>query len=138
MDAEDVVVDHDGEREEVEHVREVGPDVRGAVLADAFRVEAVGLWWRSATASRCARAGDSSDLGDCARFVVAADELDAVRVAKLQARQEGYDLDAEEPAVDVVACKASTMSGTAGWERCAHLGTDSWCSVRSLLSGRFR
>ena len=56
VDTENVVVNDDREREEVEHVREVGPDVRGAVLADAFRVEAVGLWWRSATASRCARA----------------------------------------------------------------------------------
>ena len=103
MDAEDLVVNDHGECEEVEHVREVCPHVRGAVLADAFRVEAVGLWWRSATASRCARAGDSSDLGDCTRFVVAADELDAVRVAKLQARQEGYCLHAEEPAVDVIS-----------------------------------
>ena len=43
MDAEDVVVDHDGEREEVEHVREVCPHVRGAVLAHALGVEPVRL-----------------------------------------------------------------------------------------------
>ena len=43
MDAEDAVVDDDGECEEVEHVREVRPNMRGAVLADAFCVEAVCL-----------------------------------------------------------------------------------------------
>jgi hypothetical protein len=41
--AEDLVVDHSGECEEVEHVGEVGPDVRRAVLAHTLRVEAVRL-----------------------------------------------------------------------------------------------
>lgn len=41
--AEDLVVDHDRQREEVEHVREVRPHMRRAVLAHAFRVEPVCL-----------------------------------------------------------------------------------------------
>ena len=43
MDAEDLVVNDDGECEEVEHVREVCPHVRGAVLAHALGVEPVRL-----------------------------------------------------------------------------------------------
>ena len=43
VDAEDLVVNDHGECEEVEHVREVGPDVRAAVFSYAFGVEAVCL-----------------------------------------------------------------------------------------------
>lgn len=82
--AEDLVVDHHGEREEVEHVREVVPDVGVAVLARALGVEAVGL-------------------RDAAGFVVAADQVDAVGVSKLEADEEGDGFDGEEAAVDVVA-----------------------------------
>jgi hypothetical protein len=39
--AEYSIVDHDGQRKEVEHVREIGPDVVRAVLAHALGVEAV-------------------------------------------------------------------------------------------------
>jgi hypothetical protein len=41
--AEDLVVDHSREREEVEHVGEVRPDMRRPVLAHALGVEAVRL-----------------------------------------------------------------------------------------------
>ena len=41
--AEDLVGDDDGECQVVEHVGEVVPDLRGAVLARALGVEAVGL-----------------------------------------------------------------------------------------------
>lgn len=57
VDAKDLVVDDDAEGQVVKHVSEVVPDVCVAVLAAAFCVEAVGL-------------------GDAARFVVAADEVD--------------------------------------------------------------
>lgn len=84
MNAEDAVVDDDREGEKVEHVGEVLPHGRAAVLADALAVEPV-------------------RLGHGAALVVAADELDAVRVPQLEARQERDGLDAEEAAVDVVA-----------------------------------
>lgn len=45
--AEYLVVDHDGQREEVEHVGEVVPDVGVAVFAVAFGVEAIGLRYAS-------------------------------------------------------------------------------------------
>lgn len=64
--AEDLVVDDDGEGEEVEHVGEVVPDVGVAVLAGALGVEAVGL-------------------GHASRLVVAADQVHAVRVPELEA-----------------------------------------------------
>lgn len=84
--AEDLVVDDDRERQEVEHVGEVVPHVGVAVLARALGVEAV-------------------RLRHAARFVVATDEVDAVRVAELEAHQERDCLDAEEAAVDIVAWK---------------------------------
>lgn len=62
MYAEYVVIYDDGECEEVEHVREVVPDVGIAVFAATFGVEAV-------------------RLGDAARLMVAADECDTVRVS---------------------------------------------------------
>ena len=84
MDAEDAVVDDDREGEEVEHVGEVLPHGRAAVLAHALAVEPV-------------------RLGHGAALVIAADELDAVRVPQLEAREERDGLDAEQAAVDVVA-----------------------------------
>lgn len=85
MHAEDLVVDDDGERQVVEHVGEVVPHIRVAVLAATLGVEAVGL--RHTT-----------------RFVVAADEMHAVRVAQFEADEKGDRFDTEEAAVDVVAC----------------------------------
>ena len=82
---EDLVVDDDAKGEEVEEVGEVMPHICSAVLALAFSVEAVGL-------------------GHATRFVVAADQGYAARVAKLEADEEGDGLDTEESAVDIVAC----------------------------------
>ena len=62
MHAEDLVVDHHGQCQEVEEVREIVPDVSGAVLTRALRVEAVGL---------C----------DAAGLVVASDQVHALWVA---------------------------------------------------------
>jgi hypothetical protein len=44
-------------------------------------------------------------LGDAARLVVTADEVDAVGVTQLEADEEGDCFDAEEAAVDIVACR---------------------------------
>lgn len=82
--AEDLVADDDGEGEVVEHVGEVMPNGCGAILAAAFCVETIGL-------------------GDAARFVVAADEVDARWVAKFEAHEEGDCFDAEEATVYVIA-----------------------------------
>jgi hypothetical protein len=42
--------------------------------------------------------------------VVAADEVHALRVAEFEADEEGDGLDAEEAAVDVVACEVSSVA----------------------------
>ena len=42
--AKDAVVDHDRERQEVEHVREVGPYMRRTILPHAFRIKTIRLW----------------------------------------------------------------------------------------------
>jgi hypothetical protein len=65
MYAEDLVVYDDGEREVVEHVRKVVPDICVSVFARALGVETVGL-------------------GYAARFVVAAYEVHAVWVAEFE------------------------------------------------------
>lgn len=83
VDAENLVVDDNTEGEEVEHVGEVVPNAGVAVLARALGVEAVAL-------------------GDAAALVVAADQVDAVRVAQLEADKQRDGLDAEHAAVDVV------------------------------------
>lgn len=96
MNAKDLIVDHHGQREEVEHIREVMPDVRVAVFPRAFGVEAVGL-------------------GDAARFVVAADEVDAGWVAQFEADEEGDGFDGEEAAVDVVAWMCQWLYSWLWW-----------------------
>lgn len=82
--AEDLVVDHCREREEVEDLRTVAPDVDAPVLAEAFIVEAV-------------------DLRHAARLVVAADERDPLRVADLECEQKQERLDRVEAAIDKVS-----------------------------------
>ena len=82
--AEDLVVDHHRQRQEGEHVGEVVPHVGVAVLARALRVEPV-------------------RLRHAARLVVAADQVHPVRIPQLEAHEEGYRLDAEHAAIDVVA-----------------------------------
>ena len=83
VDAENLIVDHDGEGEEIEHVRKVVPDVRVAVLARAFGVEPVRL---------CYATG----------FVVATDQMYAGGVAQLEADEEGDGFHTEETTVDIV------------------------------------
>lgn len=87
MDAEYIVVDDDGECEEVEHVGEVVPDVCVAVFARALGVEAVGL-------------------RDAPRLVVAADQVHAGWVAEFEADEEGDSFDAEHTAIYIVAWKS--------------------------------
>ena len=43
MHAENLVVDHDGKGEEIEHVGEVMPDIGVAIFAVAFGIKAIGL-----------------------------------------------------------------------------------------------
>ena len=51
MHAKYVVVNHDGERQEVKHVCEVRPHMRRAVFPHAFRVEAIRLQVREPISS---------------------------------------------------------------------------------------
>lgn len=104
--AEDLVVDDDRQRQEVEHVGEVVPHVGVAVLARALGVEAV-------------------RLRHAARLVVAADQVHAVRVAQLEAYEERDGLNAEEAAVDVVAWIQSAQEVAA--KRGTHQGRGSSC-----------
>ena len=90
VDAEDLVVDDAGEGEVVEHVGEVVPDSSVAVLAAAFCVETVGL-------------------SNTSRLVVAADEVDAVRIAEFETDQQRDGFDTEEAAINVVAYALSDV-----------------------------
>lgn len=84
MDAEDLVIDDDGEGQVIEHVGEVVPDVCVAVFAIAFCIEAV-------------------RLGDASRFVVTTDEVHTVGIAELETHEEGDGFDGEETTIYVVA-----------------------------------
>ena len=84
VQAEDRVVDGRGQRQVVEEVGEVLPDVGVAVLAQALVVEAV-------------------DLRDLPRLVVAAQDSHAVAVPHLERDEQRRRLDRVVAAVDVVA-----------------------------------
>ena len=43
MDTKDLIIDHHTQSEEIEHVSEVMPDIRIAILSSAFSVEAIRL-----------------------------------------------------------------------------------------------
>ena len=86
VQTEDAVLDHGGERQEVEEVGEALPNRAGAVLAQTLVVEAV-------------------DLRDLPRLVVAAQDHDAPRVAHLQKQQQGNALHRLVAAVHVIAQK---------------------------------
>lgn len=94
VDAEDLVVDDAGEGEVVEHVGEVMPDGGVAVFATTFGIEAVGL-------------SDSSGL------VVAADEMNAMGIAKFETDQKRDGLYTKEAAINVVAYAWSERCGQA-------------------------
>mmetsp|Transcript_35740 Transcript_35740/g.87966 ORF Transcript_35740/g.87966 Transcript_35740/m.87966 type:complete len:225 (-) Transcript_35740:339-1013(-) len=81
--AEDLVVDGGGQRQVVEHVRDVLPHVGVAVLAQALVVEPV-------------------HLGDLAALVVAAQQSDALRPPRLEQQQQGEGLQRVVPAVHKV------------------------------------
>lgn len=81
--AENLVVDEGGQRQVVEEVGEVFPDVSVAVLAQTLVVEAV-------------------DLGDLTRLVVAAKNSDALGVSDLESDEKRHRLDGVVASVNVV------------------------------------
>lgn len=76
VDAEDLVVDHHAQGQEIEHVGEVVPDVGVAVLPGAFGVKPI-------------------RLRDAAGFVVSADKMYAMRISQFETDEEGDCFDAE-------------------------------------------
>lgn len=120
MNTENLVVNNDTEGEVVEHVCEVVPHVGVAVFARTLGVETVGL-------------------RDAARFVVSADEVDAVRVAKFEADEERDCFDGEEPTIHVVTYDHLTLGlalekDNAERLQATHRGRGSSCRDISLLS----
>ena len=85
VDTEDLVVDDDTQCEEIKHVRKIMPDICVSVFPRALGVEAVRL---------C----------DSARLMVAANQMDAIRVSQLQAYKQRNCLDAEKAAIDIIPC----------------------------------
>ena len=89
MHAENLIVNHDAEGQEIKHIREIVPDVGVAVLAGTFGVEAV-------------------RLGDAAGFMIAPDQVDTLRVSEFEADEERYRFDTKEATVDIVPCEILT------------------------------
>lgn len=96
VQTEDLVLDQRGQREVIEEIGEVLPDVRVAVLAEAFVVEAV-------------------DLCNLAGFVVATENGDALWVADFERDKKCHRLDGVVATVNVVAC-GSNESDRPPWK----------------------
>ena len=84
MEAEDLILDEGGQRQKVEEVGEVLPDVRIAIFSKALIVEAV-------------------NLSDLTGLVVAAEDGDARRVADFESNKEGDGFHAVVTTIDIVA-----------------------------------
>lgn len=69
VNTEDLVVDHNAEGKEIEHVGEVMPHIRVAIFARTFGVETIGL-------------------GDASRLMISPDQVYAVRVSQFQTDQQ--------------------------------------------------
>lgn len=91
VQAEDLIIDQGSKREVVEEVCEVLPDIRIAILSQAFVIEAV-------------------DLGNLARLVVTSKDCDALGVSDLKRNKKCYCFDGEVATIDVVPCTTSV-----GW-----------------------
>lgn len=85
METEDLVVNESGEREVIEEVGEVFPNVRVTVFAQAFIVEAV-------------------DLGNLTGFVVSSEDGYTLWVADLESDKESHRFDRVIASIYVVAC----------------------------------
>ena len=84
MDAEDAIVDDGGEREVIEDVSAVSPNIERAVLPQAFIVKSV-------------------DLGDLPALVVSPDQRDQVGIADFIGEEQQKGLDAVEAPVHEIA-----------------------------------
>jgi hypothetical protein len=84
MKAEDLVIDEGGEREVVEEVCKVLPDVGVAVFAKTLVVESV-------------------NLGDLTRLVVSSENGDALGIADFEGNKEGDGLYGVVSAINVIS-----------------------------------
>lgn len=84
MDAEDAIVDDGGQREVIEDVSAVSPNIERAVLPQAFIVKSV-------------------DLGDLPALVVSPDQRDQVGIADFIGEEQQKGLDAVEAPVHEIA-----------------------------------
>lgn len=84
MDAEDAIVDDGGEREVIEDVSAVSPNIERAVLPQTFIVKSV-------------------DLGDLPALVVSPDQRDQIGIADFIGEEQQKGLDAVEAPVHEIA-----------------------------------
>ena len=84
MDAEDAIVDDGGQREVIEDVSAVSPNIERAVLPQAFIVKSV-------------------DLGDLPALVVSSNQRDQIGIADFIGEEQQKGLDAVEAPVHEIA-----------------------------------
>lgn len=83
--AEDLVVDHHAQSQEIKHVGEIVPDVGVAVFPSTLGIEPV-------------------RLGNPAGFMISADKMDALGVSQFQANEQRDGLHAEEATIHIITC----------------------------------
>lgn len=90
MKTKDLIIDEGGEGKIVEEIGEVFPNVRVAVLAKTFIIEAI-------------------NLGDLTRFVIATKDGDALGISYLQSHKESNSLNGIIAAIDIIAFEQDTL-----------------------------
>lgn len=83
----DLIVNDTAQRKVVEHVGEIVPDCCVAIFSRTLRVKAIRLCNTSA-------------------FMITSNEVDSVRISELETDQKADGFDAEQPAINIVACCA--------------------------------
>lgn len=85
MHAEDLVVDHHTQCQEIKHVGEIVPDVGVAVFPSTLGIEPV-------------------RLGHPAGFMISADKMDTLGVSQFQANEQRDSLHAEKATIHIITC----------------------------------
>ena len=85
MYAKDLVVDNHAQSQEIEHIREVMPNIRIPILSRALRIESI-------------------RLRNSSRFMISSYQVHAMRISKLETNKKRNGLHTEHASINVISC----------------------------------